>query len=325
MDERLLVTGAQGFIGAWVVKNLIDKNLPVTVLDVDRNVKRLAQIASGDEIARVNFVQGDVTDAEKVRCLVRDLGISRIIHLAGLQTPACQADPIAGARVNVIGTLSIFEAARQLPGQVKRIVYASSAAIFGQEEAYHSAVRDDALPTPISHYGVFKQANEGNARVYWRTDHISSIGLRPLTVYGPGRDQGMTSAPTRAMKAAVIGRPYTIPFIGQTDMLYAGDCAEAFAGCALLPFEGADAFNISGELVDMSRIIDEIEQFVPAARGLIRQSGSPIPIYPFLDDSRLRALGVLQRTSLHDGIASTIRRFQELHDAGSLDTSELDA
>lgn len=324
MVEHFLVTGAQGCIGAWVVKNLLQEGTSVTVLDVDKNVRRLALIASAEEITRVNLVQGDVADAPSVLSLVKTIGITHIIHLAGLQTPACQADPVAGARVNVIGTLSVFEAARRLSGQVRRIVYASSAAIFGQEESYHSSVRDDAPPTPISQYGVFKQANEGSARVYWSQHHITSIGLRPLTVYGPGRDQGMTSAPTKAMKAAVVGRPYTIPFTGRTDMLYVDDCAKAFISCARIPFEGAGAFNLSGELVDMTEVVSLIEQVLPACRGTLHTSGDPIPIYPFLDDSGLRAIVPLPRTSLRDGVEKTIQQFQELQRGGRLDTADLD-
>jgi nucleoside-diphosphate-sugar epimerase len=324
MVEHFLVTGAQGCIGAWVLKNLIQEGTEVTVLDVDKNVRRLALIATADEIARVNFVQGDVADASAVLRLVKNLGITHIVHLAGLQTPACQADPIAGARVNVIGTLSVFEAARHLPDQVRRIVYASSAAIFGQEESYHTPVRDDAPPTPISQYGVFKQANEGSARVYWRQHHIASIGLRPLTVYGVGRDQGMTSAPTKAMKAAVVGRPYTIPFTGCTDMLYVDDCAKAFIHCARVPFEGADAFNLSGELAEITDVIRRIEEVLPHSRGALHASGGTIPIYPFLDDSRLRALGPLPRTSLRAGIELTIQQFQELQRTGRLETADFE-
>ncbi|GAB4538920.1 MAG: NAD-dependent epimerase/dehydratase [Anaerolineae bacterium] len=325
MDEHFLVTGAQGCIGAWILKNLISERVPVTVIDLDTRPRRLGQIVPEAEIARVDFVQGDVSDAASLAHLVAERGITHIIHLAGLQTPACQADPITGARVNVIGTLAVFEAARRYPSQVQRIVYASSIGVFGQLEAYQGAVRDDSPPTPVSHYGVFKLTNEGNARIYWREHHISSIGLRPLTVYGPGRDQGMTSAPTRAMKAAVVGRPFTIPFSGKTDMLYVDDCARMFIRCARVPFQGAEVYNLSGELASISDIVACIEAVLPEARNLIRVTGDPMPFYPLVDDSRLRALtGVHQRTSLRAGVEQTIRHFQALQRAGRLDTSELE-
>jgi nucleoside-diphosphate-sugar epimerase len=325
MAEHFLVTGAQGCIGAWIVKNLISEGVPVTVIDLDINPRRLRQIASESEITWVDFVQGDISDAPAVARLVEERGITHIIHLAGLQTPACQADPIAGARVNVVGTLVVFEAARRFPEQVQRIVYASSTGVFGEVDAYQGALQDDSRPTPVSHYGVFKLTNEGNARIYWREHQISSVGLRPLTVYGPGRDQGMTSAPTKAMKAAVVGHAFTIPFSGPTDMLYVDDCAKAFITCARVPFQGAEVYNLSGELVDIADIVRCIEEILPEAQGLIRVSGGPMPFYAFLDDSRLRALtGVQDRTPLRAGVEQTIRHFQELQQAGRLDTRELE-
>jgi nucleoside-diphosphate-sugar epimerase len=323
--ERFLITGAQGFIGAWILKNLISEGVPVTVLDLDMNPRRLRQIATEAEIAQVDFVAGDISDAPAVASLVEERGITHIIHLAGLQTPACQADPIAGARVNVIGTLAVFEAARRFPEQVQRIVYASTIGVFGEVDAYQGAVRDDSRPTPVSHYSVFKLTNEGNARIYWREHQISSIGLRPLTVYGPGRDQGMTSAPTKAMKAAVVRRPFTIPFSGSTDMLYVDDCAKTFIRCARVPFQGAEVYNVSGELVDIVDIVACIEEILPEAQGLIRVSGGPMPFYPVVDDSRLRALiGGDERTSLRAGVEQTISNFQESQRAGGLDSHELD-
>jgi uncharacterized protein YbjT (DUF2867 family) len=83
-------------------------------------------------------------------------------------------------------------------------------------------------------------------------DHgIDSAGLRPLTVYGVGRDTGMTSDPTKAMKAAVAGRPFHIRFGGRTDFLYIADCADAFIKAATVDLPGAHVFNLHGETVHL--------------------------------------------------------------------------
>ena len=113
-------------------------------------------------------------------------------------------------------------------------------------------LENDATAHPINHYGVYKQANEGTARVYWVENGVSSIGLRPMTVYGPGRDQGLTSSPTKAIVAAVLGRPATIGFCGRTLFQYADDVARtlliaaAGASCA-----ARTQFNLGGNLVDL--------------------------------------------------------------------------
>src|SRR5689334_18962099 len=239
---RILVTGAQGCIGAWTVKALLDRELDVLIYDLDPESRRLSLIAPPEQIARVAVRTGSVVDTARVKALVRDEGVTHIVHLAAQLMPACQANPVECALTNVIGTLNVFEAARDA-GRPVRIVYASSSAVWGPEEAYGSGklTEDDPLK-PATHYGIFKQANEGNARVFYDTNGISSVGLRPWTVYGVGRDRGLTAGPTLAMKAVAVGRPFQIRLTGYMDLQYAQDVAEAFVRCLLATREGACAF-----------------------------------------------------------------------------------
>jgi nucleoside-diphosphate-sugar epimerase len=134
--------------------------------------------------------------------------------------------------VNVVGTVNLFEAVRGAPGRVG-FAYASSAAVFGRSSAYSGGVVGDASPLlPDSFYGVYKVANEGTARVYALQHGVGSVGLRPFIVYGPGRDQGMTSDPTKAILAALRGHRFTINFGGTMLLTYAPDCARAFIAAA---------------------------------------------------------------------------------------------
>src|ERR1044072_1028007 len=220
-----LVTGAHGFIGAWVTKRLLDAGARVLLFDRDADPRRLRLIMDEDEVARTRVVTGDITDARALPPLFEEFEVEHVIHLAELRVPPCRADPRAGALVNVVGTINVFEAARLSGGRVKRVVYASSAAVYGTSEDSR-AVSERDEPQPTTHYGVFKRANEGNARVYHLEHGLSSVGLRPLTVYGVGRDFGITSDPTKAMKAAVVGRPFHIRFGGRTDLQYVADTAD---------------------------------------------------------------------------------------------------
>lgn len=322
MAVTYFITGAQGCIGSWIVKALAERGDTAVVFDRSEDARRLAAIMRAEDLLRVCFVAGDITDTGGVRSALQDSGARRIIHLAGLQVPTCQADPIAGAFVNVIGTLSVFEAAKA--AGVERIVYASSAAVFGDGDAA-LPVAEDAAAEPATHYGVFKRTNEGNARVYFGKDGLSSVGLRPLTVYGVNRDTGLTSDPTKAMKAAVLGVPFHIRFSGATDFQYVADTAAAFIACADYAPDGAHVFNLHGETVDVERIAEVIND--EAAKGpLVTFSGPPIPIAPALNDQAIRkAIGALPRTPLQEGIAETMRRFAELRDAGRLDTTDIEA
>ena len=191
-NERVLVTGGTGCIGSWVVRNLVQEDVPVVVLTTGRHDERLRLILGPADLARITFVAGDISDLPVLEDGSRRHAVNRIVHLAGVQLPFCAADPVRGAQVNVVGTVAVFELARRL--DIERVVYASSAAVYGPASHYEESILGPgAAFFPTSHYGVYKVANEQSASVYWKSDGISSIGLRPHSVYGPGRDQGMTT------------------------------------------------------------------------------------------------------------------------------------
>src|SRR5215204_2600293 len=319
-----LVTGAHGFIGAWVTKRLLDAGARVLLFDRDADPRRLRLIMDDEEVARTRVVAGDITDARALPPVLEEFEVEHVIHLAGLQVPTCRADPRAGAMVNVVGTINVFEAARLSGGRVERVVYASSAAVFGTSEDGRAVTERDE-PQPSTHYGVFKRANEGNARVYHLDHGLSSVGLRPLTVYGVGRDSGMTADPTKAMKAAVVGRPFRIRFGGRTDFQYAADTADAFIRAAVSRLEGAHIFNLHGETVRIADVVAEIERVRPEARGRITFDDAPLAIPSEFDDAAVReALGAFKATPLADGVRATVERFAQLQSEGRLDTADIE-
>jgi nucleoside-diphosphate-sugar epimerase len=324
-----LVTGAHGFIGAWVAKRLIEAGHRAVLIDQNPEPRRLQLIMDDDQLARATFVAGDITDPATLPAIIEQHAIDRVIHLAALQIPACRANPTLGAMVNVVGSINVFEAAVKSAGQVKRIAYASSAAVFGRPVGDRPAVEEDAS-TPDSLYGAFKRCNEENARVYFLEKGISSIGLRPHTVYGVGRDFGMTSDPTKAMKAVVVGRPFRIRFSGSVDFQYAADTADAFIRCATSDLDGAHVFNLHGQTVAISDVVAQIESSAREILGdtadpRIIVDGKPNSAPSRMDDSAIRrAVGDLPVTSLEDGVRATIARFVELSGRGPLDVSDLD-
>ncbi len=324
---RFLITGAKGFIGAWVVKNLVERGHYPWVFDLDPESHRLRALLTDEQIAHLCSIRGDVTRLEELDRAVAEHGITHLIHLAGLQVPACAADPPLGARVNVIGTLNVFEVARRRRDLVKRVVYASSGAVFGPEEFYGGTTVPEGAPLwPGTHYGVFKQANEGSARVYFMADGISSVGLRPWAVYGVGRDQGITSGPTKAIKASLVGRPYTICFTGGLDLQYVNDMAEIFLRCAETELPGARVYTLRGTVIQMDEFLATLERVLPRARGLIRAEGPRLPIAYDLDDSALvRDLGDVPRTPLEEGIRRTADIFESLLCEGRLDTKDIES
>jgi nucleoside-diphosphate-sugar epimerase len=268
-----------------------------------------------------------VTDLNGLRRALADNQITHVIHLAGLQVPVCRADPLRGAQVNVLGTLAVFEAVRLAEAQVQRLVYASSAAVFGPPHDYApGSLPDDVLLRPTTHYGVFKCCNESNARVYFQDHGLSSIGLRPWTVFGVGRDFGMTSEPTKAIKALALGRAYHISYGGWQDLQYVDDVAKIFVRCLEVPYQGAKSYNLRGHVVDLPAFHRALCAVEPAAERLITFADRQIPIAYDLDDSALHNdLGPMPRTSLEEGIRRTLDLFRQLEQQGRLDTADLDA
>lgn len=221
--------------------------------------------------------------------------------MAGILTPACRADPVRGAEINLIGTLHAFEAA--LRQRMARVVYASSAGVFGPDSG--------SLPFPTTHYGAFKLACEGSARAYWADHALPSIGFRPFIVYGPGRGEaGASAGPTLACQAAVKGVPYTIDYVGGAGMIYVDDVAAAFEAALFSDAPDAHAFALAGKVATIDEIIAEIGRQVPGAR--IMSTGVPMPITAELaPDDIASVLPGLPETSLADGLAATIAYYRE--------------
>jgi nucleoside-diphosphate-sugar epimerase len=310
-QEQFLVTGALGCIGAWVVRELLLENVPVAIYDLGGSLHRLRLILDDEQIQQVRIINGDICDDIAVERAVNDSKATHLIHLAALQVPFCKATPVQGARVNVVGTVNVFEAAKRCG--IPRVVYASSIAVYGMSEEYPDGqVNDASMPHPRNLYGVFKQANEGTAQIYWQDDGIASLGLRPYVVYGPGRDQGLTSGPTKAMLAAAAGEPAHIPFGGRCVYQFVRDVARTFIQAARAPIQGAAVFNMRGAAVPMESIVTAIEKAEPSAAGRITFANQPLSLPTDVDDSQLRAaLGRLAETPLQEGVDTSIQIFKQ--------------
>jgi nucleoside-diphosphate-sugar epimerase len=209
---------------------------------------------------------------------------------------------------------------------VQRLVYASSAAVFGPPSAYPPGpLADDVSLVPTTHYGYFKCCNEGNARIYFQDHGLSSVGLRPWTVYGVGRDFGMTSEPTKAIKCLALERSYAITYGGWQDLQYVDDVARVFVRCLEAPYRGAKSYNLRGDVVDLATFHRALCMVEPSAAKLITYGEKQIPIAYDLDDSALqRDLGPMPKTPLVEGVRATLELFRRLRGEGRLDTADLD-
>ncbi|HEY7381378.1 MAG TPA: NAD(P)-dependent oxidoreductase [Gaiella sp.] len=308
MAERVLVTGVLGCLGAWTAAAILeDGDVPVGY-DLGENRGRL-DLVLGEHASAVELVAGDVADRDQLERALDEHEITRVVHLAALQVPFCRDDPVRGATVNVVGTVNVLEAVKRRLDRIPGVAYASSAAVYGPGDP--SPAPESGGREPGTHYGVFKLANEGTARVAWQDDRVPSIGIRPYVVYGPGRDQGLTSGPTLAMAAAARGEGCTIGYGGTAQYDYAPDVGRAFVRAAHVVREGASVANYPGEAASMAQVVAAIEAAAPEARGLVLWDDTPLPFPAELEATALeRALGPLPATPLADGVAATIAHFR---------------
>jgi nucleoside-diphosphate-sugar epimerase len=320
--ERFLVTGAAGCIGAWAVRLLLDQGVPVVATDLSADLRRFELISAGrprDHDDLLDFAELDVTSTEDVKAIVADRGITHVVHLAGLQLPFCAANPPLGAMVNVVGTVNIFEAIRAAGGTAG-LAFASSAAVFGAAAGHQpGAVTDTSAYVPDSLYGVYKTANEGTAEVYASEHGIGSVCLRPFIVYGLGRDQGMTSDPTKAMLAAAAKVPFRIKFGGSMLLTYAPDCARAFIASARIAPGSGDAIqlNVPGHRIGVPALVDLIEHVLPGSADLISWEPGRLGVPSLLASAAFgEAVGDTFNVPLADGVRETIEGFQAALAAG---------
>lgn len=296
--KRVLITGGGGFLGAWIAALLHSQGIAVRIFDVHSS-RHLAQTIVGMRAGAhapavlADWQVGDIREASDVQRAMQ--GCDGVVHLAGILTPDCKADPVRGAQINLMGSLHVFAAAQACG--LNHVVYASSAGVYGPH--------DETTPLPHTHYGTFKLAVEGSARAWWHDHGLGSVGLRPFVVYGPGRETGVSAGPSLACRAAARGESYTVGYTGAAGLVFVQDAAEAFVMALLSPPQGAVVADMVGQVYSVDDVLAEIALQVPGAR--LYSEGPPLTIAPGISDATLREhFSGLTQTPLASGIAATL-------------------
>jgi UDP-glucose 4-epimerase len=296
---HVLVTGGAGFIGSHSVALLLAAGVRVRVLDNFSTGKR----ENLSEDAELEVVVGDIRDEHAVRKAMQ--GISHVLHLAASVSVARSVDaPLNSAAHNVMGFLNVIEAARQ--SGVHRLVYASSAAVYGVPTEI--PLRETAPANPISPYGLDKLVNEKYASLYNDIYGISTLGLRYFNVYGPRQDlhseySGVISV---FCERLLVGQPLVVYGNGEQtrDFIFVEDIAKA--NFAALQGEATGICNVgTGRSVSLLQLIQALGEtggyepavtFAPPRKSDIPNSCA--------DVSRLYdKLGLSQPIDLSGGLA----------------------
>jgi len=311
MNDSVLVTGGSGFIGTWVLRELLSRGLQPVAFDLQRNTDRWQRVM-GDTATDVSFVAGSLLDRELLQRTAREQRVSHIIHLAALLTPQCQQDPFAGCEINVLGGVALFELARACAGQIKGISYASSYAVYGPEADDGPLGETPGDNDPPTFYGAYKLAVDLIAQQYWRHYAIASVGIRPHVVYGPERTQGLTAGPSLAARAVAKSEPFTISYTDCVGYDYVEDVARAFVQAALSPPPGSTIVDLPSQLATTEEFVRVIDRVVPGASSLITVNGPAIPSNIPPHPHYISALFPDWRvTTLEEGIRKTIEFYRK--------------
>ena len=276
MSVSVLVTGGGGFIGTWVLRELLLRGATPVVLDLQKNIPRWQKIL-GPAADRIEFVSGSLLDRPLLAKIMDDFPVSHIIHLAALLTPDCQQDPFKGAEVNILGSMALMELARIHAGRIRGISYASSYAVYGPEIDDQVLGLKSAENRPPSFYGAFKMSFDLLAEQYWRHFRIASVGIRPHVAYGPERTVGLTAGPSQAARAAACGEPYVINYRGRVGYDYVEDVALAFVRSAFETPPGWAVVDLPSHLATTEEVVQVIDQVVSGSGSQITINGPEIP------------------------------------------------
>lgn len=236
---RFLVTGGAGFLGAALANRLIGDGHTVRVID---------DLTTGDPNRldpAILFTRGDVTDVPKLWTLLQD--VDCVYHLAArVSVPESILYPREYNAVNVGGTVAVMEAIRD--AGVKRVVFASSGAIYGTQS--HQPVHEDLPPNPDSPYAVSKLAAEHYVRTIGTLWKIETVCLRIFNAYGPGQPLPPSHAPVipQFLKQALAGGSIVTFGDGtQTrDFVYVDDVIDALEAAAVARNVDREVINIGG-------------------------------------------------------------------------------
>ncbi|RDH80796.1 MAG: hypothetical protein DIZ80_17385 [endosymbiont of Galathealinum brachiosum] len=301
--NKVLIAGGAGFIGSHTADLLMEKGIKVRILD---NLTSGHRSNLPDEHPLMEFVEGDIRDADTVKEVMK--GITHVVHLAAqVSVVASLEDPEFSAQQNIIGFLNVLDAAKN--EGVKKMVYASSAAIYG--EPHSLPLTEDVPMKQLSPYGLEKKFNEDYADLYYRLYDFNSVGMRFFNVYGPRQDP---KSPYAGVIALFMDRikdkqPFVVNGDGEhtRDFIYVRDVARTNVAALELTYHGAVnvATGKKTSLLDLIDVLSDVSgNDAEFTHGEPREGDI---VHSLADPSRMNnELKVVAETELKEGLGKLL-------------------
>ena len=301
--KKVLITGGAGFIGSHTADLLMEQDVPVRVLD---NLSSGHRHNLPDQHPLLEFIEGDICDADAVKEAMN--GVSHCLNLAAqVSVVASLEDPAFSAQQNILGFVNVLDAART--NKVKRLVYASSAAIYGEPPKL--PLDEDLAVKQLSPYGLEKQINEQYCDLYHRLYDFSSLGMRYFNVYGPRQDPKSPYAGVIALFVDRISANQPVTVFGDgkhtRDFIFVRDVARTNVAALKNNYQGAcnvatgqqtTLLDLIGVLSDLAGNQTDISFAEPRTGDIVHSLANP---------GRMnKELGIIAESTLKEGLSALL-------------------
>lgn len=279
---RILVTGGAGFIGTYLIRELLRRKYEVVVFDIADKPVSLASVWEN-----ITYIRGDLGSEADLYRVMMTRGITDVFHLGALLAGPCEENPIAGFKVNFQSTKTLLDASVAI--QVKRFIFLSSISVFGRDAV--EPVTDSEVKNPETIYGQTKLAGEHLLLWYARKKGLDTRALRFTWVFGPGRANGITAQYSSLLLDAIArGEQLVIPNPDEVgDWLYVDDAVKAIITLWEAEKPLQRIYNIAGGVHSIREVVNIARKFRPDSRVVFSETGENQSPYPSTyDDSIAR-------------------------------------
>lgn len=276
---RVLVTGGAGFIGSYLVPQLLDRGYDVIVFDMAADPPALRPV-----MGRIGYVRGDLGSAPDLYRAMMSCRPEGVFHLGAILAGPCEENPVRGFQVNFGSTQALLDAAAAL--KTRKFFMVSSISVFGRDAA--EPVQDEAPKNPETVYGQTKLASEHLLSWYARKHGVDTCALRFTWVFGPGRTTGITALYSSLILDAVAkGDAVSVPNPEERgDWLYVKDAVKAI----LLVWDRTSppqrVYNIAGGVYSIREVVAIAQRLRPGSRVNLQEGGRSLSPYPVAYDDR---------------------------------------
>ncbi len=309
---KYFMTGATGFLSAYIVRDLVKEGHEVVVTDLDPNPAFVMDMVGNNELTKqITFERLDVTDLGAMILSMKQHKPRRVIHMATLLGAASDANPGLAIRVIQGGTYNMMAACVAL--DVEKLVYASSANVTGLPHLFDGdEVPNDAFLTSADFYGVQKIGTEHLSRLFKDKYGLDSTGMRFMSIYGYGKAfnaarGSLSPFHIELIENPALGKPGKAPYgDALLDWLYVEDGARATVMASNTPHTPSRGLNICGQRATVNDIANTVRKFLPDAQIDVAPGDWKFPPYLYDSNAAAKEIGYTPDYSLEDGLRKNI-------------------